>query len=159
FQKMLAELEIALRILAKRADARAMWAASSALHGIASNDEKGDDTSRARGPRAAMVLRLFSDPGMLAPVSERVLTGDDDVRDAARTLVTGAGVAGAYALYGARVKLAQDPNVRHAFVTSMRDIREAGWPVIRAALERIPDAAITGGHPLAAQLAEDLLLA
>jgi serine/threonine-protein kinase len=152
FQKMLGELEIAIRILAKRADARAMWAASSALHGLATEGTQGPGS---RGQRAALLLRLFTDPGMLAPVAERLLTMNDGD---ARTLVTRAGVSGAYALYGARVKLAPHAEVRHPFVTTMRDIRDAAWPVIRAALERIPDAALTGAHPLAADLAEDLLL-
>jgi serine/threonine-protein kinase len=155
FQRMLAELEIALRMLAKRADARAMWAASSALDGIATQETQAPGS---RGQRAGLLLRLFNDPGMLGPVSERLLLHDDDARDAARTLVTRAGVAGAYALYGARVKLAPHAQVRHPFVTTMRDIRDAGWPVTRAALERIPDAALVGAHPLAADLAEDLLL-
>jgi serine/threonine-protein kinase len=155
FQKMLSELEVALRLLARRADSRALSTVSSALHVLATTGTQGAGT---RGQRAMLLLRLFADPGLLAPIAERLLMQDDDARDAGRTLVTGAGVSGAYALYGARVKLAPHQHVRHPFVTTMRDIREAAWPVIRAALERIPDAALTGGHPLASDLAEDLLL-
>jgi hypothetical protein len=69
-----------------------------------------------------------------------------------------AGPAGAYALYGARVKRASSVAARRPFVDAMRALGEAAWPVVRAALERIPAAALTGGHPVGAALAEDLLL-
>ena len=103
-------------------------------------------------------MRVFSDPALLAPIAERLLAREDDQREAARALVLDAGVAGAYALYGARVKLATEPTVREPFVATMKALGESAWPVVRAALERIPAAALTGGHPVAAVLAEDLLL-
>ena len=45
---------------------------------------------------------------MLASVAEQLLTGSDEVRDYAKRLLVHAGVAGAYGLYGARVKLANE---------------------------------------------------
>jgi serine/threonine-protein kinase len=152
FEHMLVDLESALRLLAKRADARALWAASSALHGIATEPQG------RRSAAAAPLLKLFGDPSMLLPIAERLLARDDGHRDAARTLVLRARVAGAYALYGARVKLAADERARGPFIEAMRALGEVCWPVVRAALEKIPEAALTGAHPAAAQLAEDLLL-
>lgn len=143
FAQQVADLDRAVRLLAHQADAKALWAVSSAVHGVAG---------------ASSLLHLFSDPGMLGPIAARLLARDDDAREAARTLIVRAGVAGAYALYGARVKHASEPRVRAPFVATMQALGQQAWPVVRAALERIPPAALTGGHPLAADLAEDLLL-
>ena len=155
FAQKLAELDRAVRILAHRADAKALWAVSSTVHGLATEGTQGPNT---RAAKAAALLRLFADPGMLGPVAERLLTPDDDAREAAQTLLVRAKVAGAYALYGARVKLAVHPRARAPFVAAMSAVGEGAWPVVRAALEKIPPAALTGGHPLASELAEDLLL-
>jgi serine/threonine protein kinase len=152
--KMLDEVEGAARLLAARADARVLRSVSSTIHGIAT-DETRHPTIRTN---AAKVMKVFSEPALLAPIAERLLAHDDDQREAARTLVLQAGGAGAYALYGARVKLATHPEARVPFVLTMRALGERAWPVVRAALERIPAAALTGGHPVAALLAEDLLL-
>jgi serine/threonine protein kinase len=152
--KMLDEVEGAARLLAARADARVLRSVSSTIHGIAT-DEARHPTIRAN---ASKVMKVFSEPALLAPIAERLLAHDDDQREAARTLVLQAAGAGAYALYGARVKLAAHPEVRVPFVLTMRALGEGAWPVVRAALERIPSAALTGGHPVAALLAEDLLL-
>ena len=56
------------------------------------------------------------------------------------------------------VQMASSQAARAPFVETMRGLGEAGWPVVRAALERIPAAALVGGHPRGADLAEDLLL-
>jgi serine/threonine-protein kinase len=150
--KMLGEVPAAARLLAQRADARTLRALSSTIHGIAT-DAKRHPTIRAS---AASVMKLFADPTVLAPIAERLLRRGEDV-DAAQALVLDAGQAGAYALYGARVKLAAEPGVREPFVATMRALGEASWAVVRAALERIPATALTGEHPRAAELAEDLL--
>jgi serine/threonine protein kinase len=152
--KMLGEVEGAARLLAQTADARTLRAVSSTIHGIANDDHR----HAAIRASASAVMKVFADPTLLAPIAERLLGHDDEHRDAARTLVLDAGVAGAYALYGARVKLAADPSCRRPFIETMRALGDAAWPVVRAALERIPAAALTGGHPPAAALAEDLLL-
>jgi eukaryotic-like serine/threonine-protein kinase len=152
--KMLTEVEAAARLLAQRSDARTLRALSSTIHGIATDDSRHPALRRS----AASVMKVFADPSLLAPIAERLLTRDDDSRDACRTLVLHAGIAGAYALYGARVKLAAEPATREPFVDTMKALGDAAWPVVRAALERIPAAALTGEHPRAADLAEDLLL-
>ena len=152
--RMLAEVEGAARLLAQKADARTLRAVSTTIHGIATDDRRPPGIrSRARA-----ALRVFADPTLLAPIAERLLMHNDDHREPARALVLDAAVAGAYAIYGARVKLAASPAARVPFVETMRALGEAAWPVVRAALERIPAAALTGGHPVGADLAEDLLL-
>lgn len=155
FEQQVTDLDRAVRVLAHHGDAKALWAVSSAVHGLVSEGTQGPNT---RAARASKLLHLFSDPGMLGPIADRLLAREDDARDAAQTLLVRARVAGAYALYGARVKHATDPRVRGPFVATMQALGEHAWPVVRAALERIPPAALTGGHPLAADLAEDLLL-
>jgi len=152
--KMLGEVEGAARLLAQQADARTLRAVSSTIHGIATDDQR----HAAIRARAAAVARVFGDPTLLAPIAERVLTHDDDHCEAGKALLLDAGIGGAYAIYGARVKVAASPSARLPYVATMRGIGEAAWPVIRAALERIPTAALTGAHPLGADLAEDLLL-
>ena len=152
FDKMLGEVEPAARLLAQKADAKALRALSSTIHGIAT-DVKRPAVIRAS---ALTVMKVFADPALLAPVAEKLLQRGED-SEAASALVLDAGPAGAYALYGARVKLAADAAVREPFVATMRALGESSWPVVRAALERIPATALTGEHPRAAELAEDLL--
>ena len=152
--KMLGEVEAAARLLAQQADARALRALSSTIHGIAIDETRQEAIRKT----ASTVHKIFADPKLLAPIAERLLGGaDTEGVDAARALVLDAGAAGAYALYGARVKLAAQASAREPFVATMRALGEASWPVVRAALERIPETALTGEHPRAAELAEDLL--
>ncbi|MDB4942576.1 MAG: serine/threonine protein kinase [Labilithrix sp.] len=152
--RMLGEVEGAAKKLAEQADARTLRAVSTTIHGIAT-DERRHPAIRQK---ASAVLRVFADQALLAPVAERFVSRSDDHRDAAKALLLDAGVAGAYAVYGARVKYAGSPSARAPFVEVMRGLGEAAWPVVRAALERIPAAALTGGHHAGAELAEDLLL-
>ena len=152
--KMLGEVEQAARLLAAHGHARTLRAVASTIHDIASDEGRHQAIRR----HASSVLLVFKDPTLLSPLAERLLAANDEHRDAASTLLFDAGVAGAYAIYGARVKYAAHQSARPTFIATMRGIGEAAWPVVRAALERIPAAALTGGHPVAADLAEDLLL-
>ncbi|MBS2014983.1 MAG: protein kinase [Deltaproteobacteria bacterium] len=154
FDFMFDEIELLVPQLAAAADARTLWALSSTIHGLATDDSRPAKVKA----RAQRFQRVFYDPTHLARIAERMELRNDEHREPARSMLVRAGVAGAYALYGARVKHAMDPAVRRPFIDTMRIIGEAGWPVVRAALEKIPDAAITGEHPVAATLAEDLLL-
>lgn len=140
-------------VLAQRSDVRALWAVSSAAHGVAShaNDEF---TRRA----ARDVTKIFSDARVLAPIALQLLARTDAVAELAQNILVQAGVAGAYALYRARTQLASDPGVRGPFVQTLLAIGDRAWPVVRAALDRIPSSAMTGAHPLAAELACDLLV-
>jgi serine/threonine-protein kinase len=111
----------------------------------------------SRAHVAATLLRVFSDPAILSSVAEQLLTGSDDSRDHAKRLLVNAGVAGAYGLYAARVKLANEQSIRGTFTTVLKDFGPKAWPVVRAALEKM----ITSDqshNPRAMELAEDLLL-
>ena len=150
FAQRMTELDRAVRTLAQRADAKTLYVVAHVVHGLVAQ-------GGARATHATAVGRLFADPGMLAAIAERLIVKNDDTRDAAHALLVQARTSGAYALYGARVKHATNAAVRHPFVATMTSIGEAAWPVVRAALEKIPPAALAGEHPLAADLAEDLL--
>jgi serine/threonine-protein kinase len=154
FKQAAARLEPALRTLAAAGETRALWAVSSALNGLAM---EGTQAVGSRAHVAATVLRVFSDPAILSSVAEQLLTGGEDSRDYAKRLLVNAGVAGAYGLYGARVKLANEQGARGIFTTVLKDFGPKAWPVVRAALEKII-ATDQAHNPRAMELAEDLLL-
>ncbi len=155
FRRRVAELEGAVRTLAQRADARSLQMVRAVIAGLHDRPEN-DEASRAA---LASVERSFADPELLAPIAARLLVQEDDSRDAATQLIADARVAGAYALYGARTKTVGDARARIAFVTTMKSLGESALPVVRAALERVREQALSGQHRAAAELAEDLLLA
>ena len=154
FKQAAARLEVALRALAAAGETRALWAVASTLNGIAM---EGTQAVGSRAHVAANLLRVFSDPAILSSVAEQLLTGSEESRDHAKRLLVNAGVAGAYGLYGARVKLANDQSIRGTFTTVLKDFGPKAWPVVRAALEKII-ASDQSHNPRAMELAEDLLL-
>jgi serine/threonine-protein kinase len=99
---------------------------------------------------------VFDDPSILVQIAQQLLNGAEEARDKARRLLVHAGVAGAYGLYGARVKLARVASIRPLFVTVLKDFGPKAWPVVKAALEKI--AATTAPNAATFDLAEDLLL-
>jgi hypothetical protein len=123
------------------------------MHLIAS-ESGGAVGSRAWS--AAKLLQVFDDPAILMQVAEQLLNGPNEVRDKARKLLIHAGVAGAYGLYGARVKLSRVTAVRQLFVSMLSEFGPKAWPVVRAALEKI--VAIPEPNAATIDLAEDLLL-
>ena len=154
FKQAAARLEPALRALAAAGHTRALWAASSTLNGIAM---EGTQAVGSRAHLAANLLRVFSDPAILSSVAEQLLTGSEENRDHAKRILVNAGVAGAYGLYGARVKLASEQTIRGPFTTVLKDFGPKAWPVVRAALEKII-ASDQSQNPRTMELAEDLLL-
>lgn len=154
FAQLAYRLEPAVRALAAAGETRALWAVSSTLHGIAM---EGTQAVGSRAQVAATVLRIFDDPAILSSVAEQLLTGSEEARDHAKRLLVHAGVAGAYGLYGARVKLANEQAIRGVFTTVLKDFGPKAWPVVRAALEKIL-ASDQSQHPRTMDLAEDLLL-
>ncbi len=152
FTALAARVEPLVRALAQHGDVKTLWQLSSILHGIATEGTHGKASRAAYAERA---VRVFSDPQVLASVGEQVLAGAEDVRDHGRRLLVNAGVAGAYGLYGARVKLAADPQIRAPFVATTKDFGPKAWPVVRAALEKI---LTSDQNARALELAEDLLL-
>jgi serine/threonine-protein kinase len=153
FAQTAQKLEGALRVLAQRGEVDTLWRVSSTMHGIAS---EGRGTVGSRAWSAAKLLRVFDDPSILAQIAEQLLNGPAEGRDKARRLLVHAGVAGAYGLYGARVKLARVPAVRPSFVTVLKDFGAKAWPVVKASLEKI--AATPNPNAATLELAEDLLL-
>jgi serine/threonine-protein kinase len=153
FAQLAGRLEPALRNLAARGDTKTLWTVSSTLNGISM---EGTQAVGSRAQVAAKVLRVFDDPAMLAQVAEQLLVGNEEARDFARRLVLHTGVAGAYGLYGARVKLAAEQAIRGPFVTVLKDFGQKAWPVVRAALEKIIASGDTSKPAM--ELAEDLLL-
>ena len=147
------KLEGAVKVLAHRGEVDALWRVSSTIHGIAS---EGSGAPGSRAWSATKLLRVFEDPAILVQIAEQLLNGPADKRDKARRLLVNAGVAGAYGLYGARVKLARVAAVRPLFVTVLKDFGPKAWPVVKASLEKI--AATAQPNAATLELAEDLLL-
>jgi serine/threonine protein kinase len=147
------KVESVLKLLAQRGEVDALWRVSSTMHGIAS---EGRGAVGSRAWSAAKLLRVFDDPAILVQIAEQLLTGPAESRDKARRLLVHAGVAGAYGLYGARVKLARVAAVRPLFVTILKDFGPKAWPVVKASLEKIGATTTPNGATL--ELAEDLLL-
>jgi eukaryotic-like serine/threonine-protein kinase len=153
FAQAAQQLEPALRALAAKGEVDALWAVSSTMHGVAS---EGSAAVGSRAWSATKLLKLFHDPAILAHIAEQLLVGPPEARDKARRLLVNAGVAGAYGLYGARVKLARSQAVRPPFVTVLKDFGPKAWPVVRASLEKIAATGAPNAGTL--DLAEDLLL-
>ncbi|MFO0736775.1 MAG: serine/threonine-protein kinase [Labilithrix sp.] len=147
------QLEAPLRTLASRGDVETLWTVASTMHGIAT---EGNGAVGSRAWSAAKLLRVFEDPALLTQVGEQYLAGRQEVREKARRLLVNGGVAGAYGLYGARVKHASNSAVRQPFVTLLKDFGPKAWPVVRASLEKI--AATPDPNPATFDLAEDILL-
>ena len=149
FALLIQRVDTALKSLAQRGDARAIWAVSSALRAIAMEGSP-------RAKIAEATLRLFEDPAVLTAVAEQLLSGSEEIREYARRMLVQAGVAGAYGLYGARVKLASNATIRGPFVSVVKDFGPKAWPVVRASLEKMLTAPEVNERTL--ELAEDLLL-
>jgi hypothetical protein len=111
------------------------------------------DPSDARADIAARLVRTLQDPARLAPVAERAI-GEHE--DAAPALLASLGLAAAHALYAARLRAHPTPPARGRFVSAMRGIGAASWPLLSAALVRnAPGDTTQHDH----RLAEDLLRA
>jgi hypothetical protein len=146
------KLEGAVRILAQRGEVDALWNVSSTMNAVAA---EGSGSVGSRAWSAAKLVRVFEDPAILVQIAEQYLHGSAESRDKARRLLVHAGVAGAYGLYGARVKLARVPAVRPLFVTMLKEFGPRAWPVVKASLEKIAQSAAPNAGTI--DLAEDLL--
>ena len=154
FAQGIQHLEPALKTLASRGDVDPLWSVASTMHGIST---EGSGAVGSRAWSAAKLLRVLDDPSLLTQVAEQYfVAAKPDLREKARRLLVHAGVAGAYGLYGARVKLARHSNIRQPFVTLLKDFGPKAWPVVRASLEKI--AVTPEPNAMTFDLAEDLLL-
>jgi len=146
-----AKLESAVRSLAASGDVHTLWTVVGTLQTMSQG-------SAASGELASRALRAFEDPSVLALVAEHLLTGDETSRETAKRILVQAGVAGAYGLYGARVKLAGDPSARGPFGAAIAEFGAKAWPVVRAALEKILATPGSTANAATMELAEDLVL-
>ncbi len=146
-----AQLEDVVPILAVRGHTAMLWRVRSTLGLIAA---EGPPLPGTRPASAARVLQLLKDGTVLGPAAEEVLREATPSREA-RGLLLADGVAGAYALYGVRVRAAASPEVRLRFVEALKEIGQASWPLLRAALERLSKESSAA----ATQVTEDLLAA
>jgi serine/threonine protein kinase len=109
------------------------------------------DPGDARADLAGRLVRTLQDPARLAPVAEHTLAEHDE---AAPALLASLGLAAAHALYAARLRAHPTPPARGRFVSAMRAIGAASWPLVSAALVRnAPGDSVQHDH----RLAEDLL--
>jgi serine/threonine-protein kinase len=159
FAKETELLESAVRALAARGDANALGHVVRVMAAVYEEAARTGATAawaQNAGACASRVLHTVADPNTLTPLSERVLAGSSDPGEAEVSLLTWARVAGAHALFAARMKNGA-PEARKRFVAAMRLFGAAASPVIRAALERLLGAA--GGAPISdPPLVLDLLL-
>lgn len=153
FAERSAFVEPAVRILADRGEVRALWAIACALFRAASDG--AHHRAAARATTANKVLHAFGDPTMLSAVATAVLAEGEEPSEAGRRLLLQAGAAGAYGLYGARLRAVGNAAVRAPFVSLMRDFGTKAWPVVKAALEKLHK---NIADPRAREVAEDLLL-
>ncbi|MBI2892482.1 MAG: protein kinase [Deltaproteobacteria bacterium] len=152
YAREVATLDRAMRVLARRGEAAALWAVVARLERHARGAEPSDST---REGLAARTLRTLQDPALLAPVADALLTGGMAVRDPARGILVSAGAEGARALCAARERGKAADIGRPRFVATLRELGPEAVPVIATVLSGIdpvrPDAEPT--------LAEDLLRA
>lgn len=120
------------------------------LDAIAVEPHAAGATSRASAVKP--LLALFNDPTLLAKTAESALGGGDPT-GMSRELIVRAEKAGAYALYGARLRNPDD-GARARFVSILQQIGPPALPVIRAGLERLESRLAMASAPT---VAEDLL--
>jgi serine/threonine-protein kinase len=150
FAAEMATLERVMSSLARRGEANALQATVQALGAFANKTPPGDDT---REGLAARVRRSVFTPALLLPIAEQYLAGPVERRESAKALAVRGREAGAHALYTARERLG-DPGARPRFVAAMREIGAPCWPVLSAALQKLPPIQDPSFDPA---LAEDLL--
>lgn len=152
--RRLVELADRARALATEGDVLSLRAIAGVVEKVADRVKLDEGASEAHRALAALLV----EPAVLQPIAARLLAYDEEGRDAASDLLLRAGAPGVYALYGARTKVAAEQNVRIAFVTTMKAFGPTALPVVRAALEKILERALSGTHQAAIDLAEDVLL-
>ena len=138
----------AMRLLLEQTELAALAQVIAVFRKVAT-----DSPNDARAELSARLVRTLQDPARLAPIAERALTEQDDPASA---LLASLGLAAAHALYAARIRAHATPTLRARFVSSMRGIGAAAWPLMSAALQRNAPGDTAQHDP---RLAEDLLRA
>ena len=150
FKLRASQLEEALPEILTERNLKTLFAIHSTL------DVLGADDPSAPGWRVAGARRLqrvLFDGTFVGWLAEAALADDDPPREILRLLV-GGGAPATYALYSARLRLTEQPNVRARFVRRVRDFGAAALPMVRAGLARLEP---KRGMIVAASLAQDLL--
>jgi len=159
FTRKFAELDGAVRVLAERGDAKTLRKIAIVVTMLEEKLDRLTKSDAGAGDAIAKVARLFKDPEILTPIAARLLVREAEGQQAATELVARAGVAGAYALYGARTRLVPaEATARVGFVTAMKSLGADALPVVNAGLERVYEAAVRGEARVSVELAEDMLL-
>ncbi len=138
----------AMRLMLERRELAALAKIVATLANVARDPEGG-----AGSDLALRLVRTLQDPVRLAPVAEHALAEHDD---AAPALLACLGLAAAHALYEARVRAHPTPPLRARFVSAVRGIGSAAWPLVSAALLRNAPGDAAQHDP---RLAEDVLRA
>ena len=138
----------AMRVMMQMEELAALGQVVAIFRNVATDSNAGQSAEIA-----ASLVRAMQDPVGLAPIAEKALADHDE---AAPKLLAGLGLGAAHALYNARVRMQPTPPVRGRFVSAMRGIGAAGWPLVWAALQRNAPGDMRPHEP---RLAEDLLRA
>jgi serine/threonine protein kinase len=152
FESLASRLEAALPVLLAERQVKALFAVRCTLDGLAADDGRQPGWRIAR---ARTLQHLFADPTFLAALAEGALSTDRPAREITE-LVLRIGGPAAYALYSARLKLSDRPEVRRRFVLLVRELGPDALPMIRAGLARLET---RRDVLVAAALAADLLQA
>jgi len=142
----------AMRVLAQRGATPALWATAARLKELSGGAAPGTHAHEALASRAADTIR---EPEVLISISEVLLGGSGDQRNAGIGILRYAGSAGARALLVVRERLAAEPAARARFVAAIHAVGDVGVPVIAEELAQLA----AHGPRCPAQVAEDLLRA
>jgi len=123
---------LAMRVLARRGDAVALFVIVTRLEQLARGAKDGD---KSRAGLALRTLRSLADAEVLAKIADVLLAGAADVRPSARGILLAAGEAGGRALVEARERSTEKVG-RGRFVEAMRELGARTTAVLTAALER-----------------------
>jgi serine/threonine-protein kinase len=165
FASQMEQLQVAVTVLAKRGEARALGQvvrSMAALHQEEMQGAPGRPAPGTAGGRAMLVLRALLQPATLLPFAERVLLWFEEPTDDTQMFLAWSRGAGAQALYGARLRLAhadgrEGSPARERFVSLMQGLGVHAVSTVRDALAQLlPDHASLVADP---ELASDLLRA
>ncbi len=144
-------LEPKIRALFSEGSPEVLLRVRGTLAAIAAEPAAANAGSRALAVKP--LLLLFSDPVLLAPLADIALEGTRDKDGFASELIVRAEKAGAYALYGARLRNSGFES-RSRFVSLLSRIGAGALPVIRVGLERLETRLHIDGAP---GIVQDLL--
>lgn len=132
YARELATLEVAMTVLARRAEAPALLAIFDMLARVS----RVTGAPTGREPPSLAALKVMLDWQRLVPVARALLSGTASNDVAATQLLVYAGSMGAHALFVARESLT-DAEARRRFVRAIRDTGHSGYALLTAVLPRM----------------------